>query len=101
LVAIGDVLWPDALKMQWQLLADSVVKPKLLVMYETVSPQFQHQADQSKQPLSAVAVALWHRLNEARRARAMRPGVGPVLWLESVEPAEAEKQLTAAIQAMR
>jgi 2-amino-4-hydroxy-6-hydroxymethyldihydropteridine diphosphokinase len=100
LLAIGDVLWPGALDETWQAVAETVVRPKLLVVCEATSQQFAGESDAQQKMASSVAIALWHRLNEARRARAARPGMGPVLWLEASDPTSAEKELVAAIQAM-
>jgi 2-amino-4-hydroxy-6-hydroxymethyldihydropteridine diphosphokinase len=100
LLAIADVLWPGAMDQMWQELSPTVVCPKLLVVYETDAEQFrQHDEDAGRTSNSPVAVALWHRLNEARRARAARAGIGPVLWLDAADPAAAA-ELVAAIQAM-
>ncbi|HTQ40436.1 MAG TPA: 2-amino-4-hydroxy-6-hydroxymethyldihydropteridine diphosphokinase [Pirellulales bacterium] len=100
LLAIGDVLWPGGMEEPWQTLAPSVVPPKLLVVYEASARQFHEMQNSEQAPPRSVAVALWHRLNESRRQRAARPGIGPVLWLESVEQAAAVRELAAAIQAM-
>jgi 2-amino-4-hydroxy-6-hydroxymethyldihydropteridine diphosphokinase len=101
LLAICDVLWPGELDDQWQQLADKVLRPKILVVYDATSQQFvQQESDSQQKPAIGIAVALWHRLNEARRARAARLGVGPVLWLETSEPEMAEREVVAAIQAM-
>jgi 2-amino-4-hydroxy-6-hydroxymethyldihydropteridine diphosphokinase len=100
LLAIGDALWPGAMTDAWQSLVASIVPPKLLVVYEATSQQFHESQTSEQKQSSSVAVALWHRLNEARRARAGRPGLGPVLWLEGGSLAHAEAELTAAIQAM-
>ena len=69
-LALGDVLWPDALDNTWKGLSPTVVPPKLLVMLSEPSLP---QDDQS----------LLHRLAVAVRIRASRKGMGPVLWLES------------------
>lgn len=100
LPAIGDVLWPGQLDDVWHTLAPTVVAPKLLVVYEASTEQFRREGDSDQPSARSVAVALWHRLNEARRALAARPGVGPVLRLDARNPAAAESELIAAIQAM-
>jgi 2-amino-4-hydroxy-6-hydroxymethyldihydropteridine diphosphokinase len=100
LLAIADVLWPGALDEQWRSLSATVVPPKLLVVYEASSQQFHEGDNPDRKAPTSVAIALWHRLNEARLARASRPRVGPVLWLNSSNQALAEKELVAAIQAM-
>jgi 2-amino-4-hydroxy-6-hydroxymethyldihydropteridine diphosphokinase len=100
LLAIGDVLWPGDLDEVWRSLIPTVVAPKLLVVYEASTDQFRREGDSDQQNARSVAIALWHRLNEARRARAARPGVGPVLWLDASDPAAAESELIAAIKAV-
>jgi 2-amino-4-hydroxy-6-hydroxymethyldihydropteridine diphosphokinase len=100
LVAIGDVLWPGELDELWRSLAETVVRPKLLVVYEATSRQFHDEPNSARNTPSSVATAFWHRLNETRRARAARPGIGPVLGLDAGDEAAAERELVAAIQAM-
>ena len=86
-LALGDVLWPDALDNTWKGLSPTIVPPKLLVMLSEPSPP---QDDQS----------LLQRLAVAVRIRASRKGIGPVLWLESADLAAAEAELLAAIESM-
>ncbi len=100
LMAIGDVLWPGALNTVWQSLNDTITRPKLLVVCDATSQQFHRGPYQEQTPPSSLATALWHQLNEARRARAIRPNIGPVLWLNDSDPNTAEREIVAAIQAM-
>jgi 2-amino-4-hydroxy-6-hydroxymethyldihydropteridine diphosphokinase len=111
LLAVGDVLWPGAVDEAWQAMESSVVRPKLLVVCEATSQQFQQPSRKDSiqthdsiyaegKKSGSIAVALWHQLNEARRQRTARPGIGPVLWLEGVEQDAAVNELAAAIQAM-
>ena len=88
LLAIGDVLWPGELDRVWGEVSALIVPPKLLVSYsavETAEPG-DHE--------------LWQQIAKGRQARTRRLGVGPTLWLNADDPAEAETELVAAIQAM-
>jgi 2-amino-4-hydroxy-6-hydroxymethyldihydropteridine diphosphokinase len=100
LLAIGEVLWPGALEAPWQSLNHKIIHPKLLVVCDATSQQFRRSSNQDKNDPASVATALWHRLNEARRNRAARPNIGPVLCLNDNDPNTAEREIVAAIQAM-
>ena len=100
LLAIGDVLWPGSLDAAWQRLSATVVPPKLLVLYETTVDRDFGLSEKADEQQQALAQQFCQRLNAARRVRAERRGIGPVLRLSAENPLAAEAELVAAIQAM-
>ncbi len=86
-LAIGDVLWPEALERSWQELSPSVVQPKLLVVH-------------AEPVTSADSQSLWQRVAVAVHSRASRRGVGPLLGLDFANPDAAELELIAAVESM-
>jgi 2-amino-4-hydroxy-6-hydroxymethyldihydropteridine diphosphokinase len=72
-LAVADARWPGEFDAAWKMIAPAVVSPKLLV-------DFQPPADGKKR--------IW------------RHGIGPVLRLATTDPAAAEIELQAAIEAM-
>lgn len=89
LLAIGDVLWPGELDEVWESMTERIVTPKLLVVYQASVPGSASESGE-----------LWGRLQDARRRRAARRGIGPVLWLAADDPGAALSELVAAIQSM-
>src|SRR5262249_41235996 len=87
-LAIGDALWPSGMDHVWGEVSASIMPPKLLVSYSAAA---------TAQPGDH---ELWQRIAKGRQARTRRPGIGPTLWLSDANPAEAEAELVAAIQAM-
>lgn len=103
LLAIGDVLWPGKLDAIWQAVSERMVRPKLLICANSTSlADLQNYigANDQKTSQSAADNDCRKAIRQAIVARAKRPGVGPVLWLDTRDPIAAEIELVAAIQAM-
>jgi 2-amino-4-hydroxy-6-hydroxymethyldihydropteridine diphosphokinase len=103
LLAIGDVLWPGKLNAVWETLSEAVVRPKLLVcgiQTSTKEVVIGAAAGNPNSPQLAADIQRLQAIQLAHTARAQRPGIGPVLWLNTQDTAGAEVELIAAIQAM-
>jgi 2-amino-4-hydroxy-6-hydroxymethyldihydropteridine diphosphokinase len=88
LLAVCEVFWPRAMMSIWHEVSASIMPPKLLVSYSAA--EMPGRGDQDS----------WQRVAKARRARTRRLGIGPTLWLSAENPADAEAEIVAAIQAM-
>ncbi len=90
-LALADLISPGALDTTWQAVAPGIVPPKLLVACTGSGGAAGAEAPGSE---------LAGRVRDAIQRRASRTGIGPVLWVNLDNPADAEQELVAAIEAM-
>jgi 2-amino-4-hydroxy-6-hydroxymethyldihydropteridine diphosphokinase len=100
LLAIGEVLWQGDLDIIWNAIAPEIVRPKLLVCYDSLQSNSTNAMNTAETSDTHQATELWQQLCAARRARSQQPGIGPVLRLDASDPVRAVQELIAAIQAM-
>ncbi len=95
ILALGDVLWPGELDRHWRQISLNIVPPKLLVICDSTAKMdsMNHSDSTNRGDLPA-------QFARALLARAARNGLGPTLSVSLADPAAAQIELTAAIQAM-